>query len=206
MKKIILIFAIAAFGLTSCETKYDIIDTGVANGRFNGNMYEYLKSNSYDWDSLRLMIDQAGLVDLFEGTRPGYERITFFGPTNHSIRRWMLQNSYATVSAIPVAQCQTFVWQHVVKGKFMKDDFPEGQIISSWPMTVEGGITHTAENGNTFWICTVFDSYAGILGAGAKYIKIVGSANATIDVASANIEPDNGVVHSLNYNYELGKL
>ena len=42
--------------LFSCETKYNYIDSGLANGRFDGTMYDYLHSNSYDWDSTLLLV------------------------------------------------------------------------------------------------------------------------------------------------------
>ena len=87
-----IVFSVVVLFLFSCNTKYNIIDTGLANGKFAGNMYEYLQSNHYDWDSTVLMIKKADLVDLFEGKRAGYEKITFFGPTNHSIRKYMLDN------------------------------------------------------------------------------------------------------------------
>lgn len=70
-------------------TKYNQIDTGICKAEFPGNMYEYFQSDSYNWDSLLVMIDYTGLEKYFTGEEPGYEEITFFGPTNHSIRRWL---------------------------------------------------------------------------------------------------------------------
>ena len=49
MKNIGIILVLLS--LFSCETKYNYIDSGLANGRFDGTMYDYLHSNSYDWDS-----------------------------------------------------------------------------------------------------------------------------------------------------------
>ncbi len=72
-----IVFSVVVLFLFSCNTKYNIIDTGLANGKFAGNMYEYLQSNHYDWDSTVLMIKKADLVDLFEVKRAGYETITF---------------------------------------------------------------------------------------------------------------------------------
>lgn len=68
----------------SCS-KDNFIKTGVSNGKFDGNMMEYMKApgHSYDWDSTVLMVERAGLVDLFEG-RPTRQlhssdlRITLF--------------------------------------------------------------------------------------------------------------------------------
>ena len=53
--------------LSSC-TKYNFDDTGLANGKHDMTMWEYFKSDSYNWDSLRVMTERAGLVSLFQGT------------------------------------------------------------------------------------------------------------------------------------------
>ena len=68
-----------------CSTNWNFENTGLAKEHFDGNMYEYLRSDSYNWDSIRLIIERAELVPLFEGKDP----ITFIGPTNHSVRKWM---------------------------------------------------------------------------------------------------------------------
>ena len=85
MKQFILL-GILLSAFVSC-TKYNQIDTGLAKAKFNGNMYEYFQSNSYDWDSLLVLIEYTGVKEYFTGEKEGYENITFFGPTNHSIRR-----------------------------------------------------------------------------------------------------------------------
>ena len=52
---------VVMLSLGACETNYGTINTGLANGKFDGSMYEYFQANHYDWDSLVLMIDRAGL-------------------------------------------------------------------------------------------------------------------------------------------------
>lgn len=226
MKRLIILAA-AIFCIFSCDTKFDTIDTGVANGRFNGNMYDYLASDSYNWDSIRLMIDKAGLTDLFKGTRAGYEKITFFGPTNHSIRRWMIDNhpdninlwrdkdgnKHLTIADLTIEQCHDFVMRHVLKGKTMREEFPYGKLTyDDWGYltNVNGGGEFTAELGNKVWICCAQIAYKDIVEAGPKVLKIRPVTNygygAMIEVASADIEPDNGVVHALQYSYTFGNF
>ena len=50
-------------------TKDNYIDTGISNGRYHGNLMQYMGSNSYDWDSSILLVRHAGddIVRLFEG-------------------------------------------------------------------------------------------------------------------------------------------
>ena len=53
-------------------TKDNYIDTGISNGRYHGNLMQYMASNSYDWDSTILLVRHAGeeMVRLFEGKDP----------------------------------------------------------------------------------------------------------------------------------------
>lgn len=254
------------FLLMSCNTKYNIIDTGLANGKFDGNMYEYLQSGSYDWDSTRLMIERANLVDLFEGKRAGYEEITFFGPTNHSIRRYMIEKGISSIAEMDEEFCYKMIMECVVKGKHMRDDIPRGKDTGresdasdddgdgdygdgdyddgdlgdgdygdgdlgdgdlgddSGDGGNEGeteepqpevnpdeymgtdGVVFTSAIGSRFWIYSYRESYNDVAGVGAVvlYIRALDNKGKKIDIASTNIEPTNGVVHSLHYTFTLG--
>ena len=72
MKQILLVGVFVSIFI-GC-TKYNSIDTGLAQKKFTGNMYEYFHSNSYDWDSLLILIDYTGLKDYFTGEKEGYEK------------------------------------------------------------------------------------------------------------------------------------
>ena len=69
MKNIGIILVLLS--LFSCETKYNYIDSGLANGRFDGTMYDYLHSNStigivrYSWWNVPVW------KICFKGNRPG---------------------------------------------------------------------------------------------------------------------------------------
>ena len=52
-------------------TKDNYIDTGISNGRYHGNLMQYMASNSYDWDSTILLVRHAGEGATFRGERPG---------------------------------------------------------------------------------------------------------------------------------------
>ena len=68
MKTICYVMVGVLLLLASC-TKDNFINTGVSNGRFDGNILEYMSAHSYDWDSTLVMIYHAGvdMVKLFEG-------------------------------------------------------------------------------------------------------------------------------------------
>lgn len=193
--------------LFSCETKYNIIDTGLANGDHHCSMYEYFKGDPDNWDSTRLMIDRAGLQELFEGDHPEYDSITFFGPTNMPIRRWMLVQKYKKISDIPVEICKQEILRHVVKGIYLRDDIArgvkgEGSKIGTGGQILKGGI------GNEFWIYSFREAYYGVPDAGTVnlYILSLSDSKMKIDVASTNIRTYTGIVHSLSDYYTFGTL
>ena len=207
MKKIIYIIMVClTMGAISSCTKYNFDDTGLANGKHDMTMWEYFKGDSYNWDSLRVMAERADLVSLFQGTSKYGKNFTFFGPTNHSIRRYLLDNSMERVSDIPVADCKTFILNCVLPTKrVMLDDFKEG-VKSSDPSTPvgKGGETVEMASGKQLWIYTFRESYNNVPGAGPLRIHLVSpTTTKTSDVASCNIETNTGVVHSLVYDFNL---
>ena len=207
MKKILLAISIV-LTIVSCTTDYNMNNTGLANGKFDGTMYDYFHSDSYNWDSLIIMIDRAGLQDLFNGEVEGYEEITFWGPTNNSIRRWMLEGGTEVpkrLKDLSPEECRKYVMAHVVKGKTMLNDIPRGTINMG---SVSGGMTMYGEdNKNEMWVYTEQLPYNGVIDVGAVIIKIRSMRTLVdIDIASCNIEPTTGVVHSLHPNYTLGEL
>ena len=207
MQKILLAISIV-LTIVSCTTDYNMNNTGLANGKFDGTMYDYFHSDSYNWDSLIIMIDRAGLQDLFNGEVEGYEEITFWGPTNNSIRRWMLEGGTGVpkrLKDLSPEECRKYVMAHVVKGKTMLNDIPRGTINMG---SVSGGMTMYGEdNKNEMWVYTEQLPYNGVIDVGAVIIKIRSMRTLVdIDIASCNIEPTTGVVHSLHPNYTLGEL
>ena len=204
MKYILLsIFVIGL--LTSCDPKSNYIDTGISNGKHDCSMLEYFHTSSYNWDSLLVMIQHAELENLFEGKEPGYEQITFWGPTNHSIRRYMLNRDIAKISDMSKAFCKQIILMHFVKKRIMKDEInfripdASGKIIGATEMTTEGGVTLLSYREKS--------KYGGVADAGAVSLYLFSkNADTQIPLASPDIETLTGVVHSLNYNYTLGDL
>jgi putative lipoprotein len=187
---------------TSC-TKNEFIKTGVSNGRFDGMMLEYMKAHSYDWDSTVLMIEHAGLESLFDGT----EKITFFGPTNFSILRYMLDNGIERVVDMDVDFCRSTLLRHVMKGKMMRVDFKHGVAATGANLIGEGGDTYTMMGGNVIWAYTFKEPYNSVAGMGPLLLHITSiDGFKRIGIASGDIEPDNGVVHSLTYDFTLGEM
>ncbi|MGP1524182.1 fasciclin [Prevotella multiformis] len=207
MKKIIYIAMVClTAGLFASCTQYNFDDTGLANGKHETTMWDYFKGDKYNWELLCEMAERAGLVPLFQGTSRYGKDFTFFGPTSHSIRRYLLDNGMETVADMPVADCRTFILNCVLPGRrVMLDDFKEG-VKSSDPSTPigKGGEQVQMASGKRLWIYTFREAYNNVPGKGPLRIHLVSPATTqTTDVASCNIETLTGVVHSLDYNFKL---
>lgn len=184
-------------------TKNGFIKTGLSDGKFPGTMLEYMEAHPYNWDSTLIMVRVAGLENLFDGG----EKITFFGPTNHSIRRYMLENGIERVEDMGADFCRETLLRHVLKGKVMRDEFLRGGPRQGSELIGTGGETYTMMGGNRIWAYTFRGEYNGVSDMGAVTLYVT-SLDGEIDIpiASTNIEPDNGVVHSLGYDFTLGEM
>ena len=96
--------------LGSC-TKWNYHDGGVAYGVHDCSMWDYFKKQPRDWDSTRVMIQHAGLQDLFEG-KGEYGQITFLAPSNLAIMTYMFNNNFRRVNEIPAAECRRLLETH----------------------------------------------------------------------------------------------
>lgn len=202
MKKILSIILLLV--LCSC-TKDNYIDTGVSNGKHDCTMYEFLQKDSYNWDTTVLVIKRAELIHVFDGTDPDYKQITFFGPNNHSIRRFMIENKYPTVKDIPVEICKELMLKHVVRKKYMKEEIPFSVPNISGEIT--GGVILTCEGGNKLHAYNIQESYGGVAGAGPVLLRLYSPAKKnSVPMATPNLETTTGVVHALNGFYTFGQL
>ena len=209
MKQIfILSFISLLLGMGSC-VEDNFVKSGLHNGRFNGSLLEYLKApgHSYDWDSTARLVEQAGpeIVRLFEGKDTEHPEITFLGPTNHSIRRYMLENDIERIADIDPDDCKDLLLQCVIDGKIYRDSVPRGRYDEEEVMPGEGGKYYLTLGGSTIWLYTHQQTLQGIPDMGAISMRVYSqSAFQDFSIASSNIEPDNCVVHSLSYRFTLG--
>ena len=151
------------------------------------------------------MAERADLVSVFQGTSSYGKDITFFGITNHSIRRYLYANGLKSVADIPVADCKTFILNSILPKRIMLDDFKTGVKSSDASNPIgTGGETFTMASNNSLWIYTFREDYNNVPNAGPLQIYLVSSSTTkTSHVASSNIQTLTGVVHSLDYNFSL---
>ena len=141
-----------AVGLGAC-TNYQYIDTGLANGKHDCTVWEYLHSQPDDWDSTILLIENAGMKAYFDGSMPN-QQITFFGVTNLSILRMMLDHNveieedgelWNKVSDIPEEVCQYILNQLIVPQRLTVNDVPKGNLEETTGKEIDGKVYSTLE-------------------------------------------------------------
>ena len=206
MKKAIYILGVVLLMMTSIGcTDYNLVDTGEANGNHQTTMWEYFKGDSYNWDSLRVMAEYADLKTIFDGTSKYGTQITFFGITNHSIRRYLLQNDLSRVTDIPKEDCRRMILDCVLNQRIMLDEFTPGRPSGNPDRVIgTGGKTYEMLSGKKLWIYSFRTSYNGVPEAGPLNIFLVSpDSQKSTRVASSNIQTLTGVVHSLDYSFTL---
>ncbi|WP_430812391.1 MULTISPECIES: hypothetical protein [unclassified Carboxylicivirga] len=229
MKKIVFLMLLVVL-VSSCKKDNFHYDR-LAEAKFDGNIMDYLRSDDYNWSMTVEMIERAAtnpgdeyLIDLFEGTSDLADSITFFGFTNHSIRRWMYdpnpwimipndgapgrfpKDVYQEVSQIPVELCAYFVKSHILlgarnKGSFNKGyiDYTIGDIVGKTQLDMLYGNSIFAwkEDPNTTDAPGLYPVTLKVRNV-LRYTEVV--------IASADIHPSNGYVHSLSYKYTIGQI
>lgn len=209
----------AFFGLGSC-TNYQYIDTGVAEGIHDCTVWEYLHTQSSDWDSTVLLIERAGMKAYFDGSMKDAQ-ITFFGVTNLSILRLMLDhNQYVErgeiedepwnkVLDIPEETCRYILSRLIVQQRLMVSDVPKGNLQrDGWDYKEINGKVYPTLEGELF-AYTYQEAYNKIPEKGeiGLYIRLHDSDNNLANrIVSTNIQMTNGIVHALSYNFDLMSL
>jgi|UniRef100_UPI003FF12C1F putative lipoprotein len=208
MMKIFYVFLVLWGVATGCGNDF-YHDSGLADGKHDCTVWEYLQTDHYNWDSVIVMIEHAGLKDVFDGTNPEFKQITFFAPTNLSVNQFLFKTTgetgdmvYSSVKDVPVELCRKMLLAHVLNRRMMKEDFDyevKGTLTGGTMVTTIGGVELRVYRTRT--------PYNGIpdIGPESLFFHAVTSGHIAM-VASADIEMMNGVVHSLSYTYEFTKL
>ncbi|WP_051082756.1 hypothetical protein [Butyricimonas synergistica] len=207
MRRIMYIIIVASLFAVGC-TKDNFIDTGVSNGRHEGkSLLEYMEAHPYDWSFTVEMVRHAGeeMVRLFEGKDEAHLEITFFGLANHSIRRYLLTNNIKSVSDLDPAWCRSVLLKHVVDGKIYRRDIPEGK-PGDYGTRGSGGKSQKNLAGEDVWTYVFVEEKEGVVDNAPRsiYVNFLKSGKGNFRVASGDIEPDNCVVHALEYKFTLG--
>lgn len=196
------VFYALALSLAGCDKNYE--DTGLADGVHDCSMLEYMENDrSNNWDSAVVAIRYCNLADIFNGTNPEYkDGITFTGFTNFSVSKYLFENGYKRITDIPAGICSDMVLSHVVKGRYMQEDF-DYEIKG----TLDGGTKLPNLVGDTLRLYRIKTPFMGTPDIGAEKMGVHSKKYGHMAVvASCNIQTTNGIVHSLRSTYVWAKL
>jgi hypothetical protein len=210
--------AILIVTVSSCSKDNYYKDGGLAKAQYNGTVLQYLKSNP-KFDTIAQIVKLANMEDIFSK-----ENITFFAPTDEVVRRTigivngkipemqfglnqalydLKKDTIRELKDIPSSIWRKYLMRYVLKGKYLLKDFP--QLDFTLRPLYPGGYYY-GYNGDLSNIGVVYNSANTVRYAGYRQLciaAIIDPSNPSIyqfmsaAVSSSDIQPTNGVVHSL---------
>ena len=221
------LLAVVCLLLLSACTKYNFVDTGLAQAEYPGTMWAYFEAHPYDWSMTVRLAKRIGLQSTFEGTSTYGKQITCFGITNHSWRRYLLKayadkieegggDGQAAANALTEEQvlglldqldestAKTFILNGILPNQALPlEGFVSGRASTDQNNPIgTGGKTYTMASGKELWIYSFRTAFNGVPGTGPEQLFLVSSSTAiTSYVASHNIRTTTGIIHALQYNF-----
>ncbi len=216
MKKIFACMLFLAAGcmlFSSCKKDEYYKDGGLANPIYNGTIYDYLTEKTLYFDSVKHIIDLAGMKDMFTN-----DTITFFAFTDDAIKaamddlnaqRFMNQEDSVKMEDLGAEVWKQFISMYILRGKRLAGSFPRmaRDNIRAFP-----GINYIMLNGYILNIGLEYTNYRGVEAIGPRILYLTDVTfdprdfrnNSNVRVASSDIQPRNGVIHALTYLHVLG--
>lgn len=194
-------------------------DGGRAVAEFDGSIMDYLDSKPREFDTIAQIIRLADLEDKFKN-----EEFTFFAPRDENIKKLIGTNtegglnrtlySLGLDTIVELSDVDPAIWnfylmRHIFNGKNKLEDYPQ---VDYSLMSVYGGQNYYSQGDAVFNIGVVFNDarsadgtsvlkYMGYRQLHIGYISNLSNPTVfgAVEVASSDIQPQNGVVHVLNY-------
>jgi len=199
--------------LGSCQKNDYYVDSGNSNAKYNGTVLEYLQNNPYHlFDSVVKVINLAGMDDIFKT-----DSITFFAPADTCIAAsisylnfQLAQKGKDTISNLN--QLPKEFWRkelslYVFKGLHRLKDYPQ---VDPKNLQVFPGGYFPSFDEKVMHIGVIFNDVNGVQYAGYRQLMINYFSGTTPPagtllwetlVASSDINPNNGIVHVLQYPF-----
>ena len=214
MKNVIFIFAIL-LTFTACERDEYYQDGGKAVAKFNGDMLQYLESKPVPFDTIAQLVKLAGLEETFKN-----ETFTFFAPSDEYIKQTIgtihtdgLNRRLYNLdkdTVINLSDIHPLIWRKYLQRYMFKDanllkDYPQ---IDFGQKLMFPGQLYYAYDKSVFNIGVEFGDANGIKYIGYRsilisYIPDISRPDdnwRTTRVSSSDIQPKNGVVHTLQWD------
>lgn len=208
--QLVIVIITAPIFMANCTNDDYLIDGGKSNPYFDGTIMEFLQSRSSKDDprndyfsDLVEIIKLADMENVFEK-----ENITFFAPTNWSIRRsvdmlnrvWyqMGNDSIKSLKQIKPAVWRQYLSMYILKDKYALKDIPQ---IDTTAIAAYPGQTFISYGGLPMNAGVVYGDANGVKYVGPRQILYSYIYDITISdlrnayVATSDIQPKNGVVH-----------
>lgn len=207
LKLVFLTVVSTIIALSSCKKEY-YIDGGIHNPKYDGTILQFLKSRPELFDTLTKVVELANYTSMLNDPNAN---ITFFAPPSQSIiksiktlNRQLFSRGQDTVS--DVRQISPEVWHkylsyYIYPEKFLLKDYPQ---IDTNDMLAYPGQGYLSIAGEPMNIGTFYNDVRTKNSAGVEQIvKYAGYRQLLINysnpVATSDIQPDNGVIHVLQY-------
>ncbi|MGO4290539.1 hypothetical protein [Chitinophaga sp. RAB17] len=202
-------FTFTVMLFAACKKDY-YQDTGLAKGKFNGTVLEYLQSKPEYFSKLLQVISITKMENVFKN-----ETITFFAPSNPcfdstiSLVNQVLfltgKDTITKLSQVPAPVWREMLSRYIFKGKYMLKDIPQ---IDPAQYKTYPGVFMRSYDSIPMNLGVIYNNEGGAQYAGYRQLMISYTPDISQPpfywfpalVASANIEPTNGAVHVLVFS------
>lgn len=197
--------------MSSCNNDDYLVDGGISNPYFDGNVIQYLESRPDLFEDLVKVIKLTKWNDILRN-----EEVTFFAPTDFSINKsvdrlnYYLYNYEGKDQITDLSQVKSEVWEdligmYVMEGKYRLNDI--AQIDTTAVSTYPGQTNLTYDKSYKMTMGVCYGDANGIKYAGYRQIMYAYQDFGYplyAYVSSCNIEPHNGIVHVIRLDHYLG--
>lgn len=227
LKRLTGLLACVLLLTTACSKDDYYVDGGLADPIFEGSILQYLESKPVQFDTIVQIIRLGGLEERFQS-----DEFTFFAPSDEDIKdligaldrggvnRRLYNLGRDTI--VTLADVDSVIWRkylerYMFRGKNKLMDYPQ---IDFDLLNIYSGQNYYSYSGQVSNIGVVYHDavsdgeessikYMGYRQLHISYIPDIAFPTSwiTIRVASSDIQPNNGIVHVLDYtNGEFGFL
>lgn len=202
-KQFLLSIALLLSVLASC-TNYDFIETGTAREDRTLTMYQVMERDTYNFDSVMVMIKHAGLEPVFKGESTYGKNLTFLALTNHGIRAYLMSKDLKRVTDIPAEDCKQVLLSHLIQEVILRDELPKGEPSQNMEESVigKGGKKYETLSGKQLWLYGWVGSFNDVPKVGATAIYVVSpETQKNTHVQTTDLHTANGVMQVLPYDF-----
>lgn len=194
--------------LASCTKEY-YEDGGVHDPKYDGTIMSFLKTRPELFDTLVKVLEYTKYAELLDNPNAN---VTFFAPCSQSINRSIIalneqlyvrgQDTIFDVSQVSPEIWEKYLGQYIYKDKYLLKDYPQ---IDTANILVYPGQGYIAINGEPMNIGSYYNDVVSKNNAGVEQIiKYAGyrqlMLNYSNPIATSDIQPNNGVLHVLNFS------